>query len=825
MAFHSNPFIQEELSHWCEEAIVNEKHALLLLGVPVNTDVSQIEETVQRVKALGRVRVRDTKVGPSPSSLIVLCECREVIDPTRMPIELQIGDEEETWKIVVSKKCETTGIGFADKFSSFLNGEGKTIKDVQELLSPLSSSAGSPESIIRAVGELLEKTVLPSSDTSAYRRLRIFSATIPTPSGEETMDNWIEQARLMITECECSEKEKRRRIVESLKGPALEIIKAVRFSSPDASALQYIEALESTFGTSESGEDLYFAFRLLRQNRGESLSEFLRRIEKSLTKVVQRGGLSPQMMDRTRVEQLIRGAVESDMMLLQLRLRERKEQPPTFLALLNEIREAEESETARHRINTTVKTVHFQEDDKLTLSIVKELKADIQELRMRLDESQTSVSVSSVNPEPKTKTDKKSFETQQSEVHMLHKQVKDLQQQLAVLSVSQSQPDRHVHAQKKSAPFTARRLSQKKDDYFCYRCGEDGHIATRCQAIENSAQVIQKLVRSLRKFKGGKENVNPNSSDDKQVCFSKKSQTGITGSSTLPKGLVGPASTVSVKINGFPCQALLDSGSQVTIVFDTWYKKYLPNVHLHPLTGLSIWGLSSSSYPYKGYIIVDVSFPATLTSVEETLSILALVCPEPQGPQQLPVIIGTNASFFQRLAALSQDSGAYNEVHALRIQTQNQEFCFSHQPCKEITDDLPDGKIKWMGPGTFTVPSRGERYAVCKVESEKPLRKEIFIVEVSSAELLPAGLFIPPMVLPSSALEVNNFRVLIHNETYKDISIPAGTVIAHVFPTDTVTVTQRVQTSTKTINPELFDFSESTIPAVWEQRLRQKLSE
>ncbi|XP_067264299.1 paraneoplastic antigen Ma1 homolog [Chanodichthys erythropterus] len=268
MAFHSNPFIQEELSHWCEEAIVNEKHALLLLGVPANTDVSQIEEAVQRVKALGRVCVRDTKVGPSPSSLIVLCECCEVIDPTHMPIELQIGDEEETWKIVVSKKCETTSIGFADKFSSLLNGEGKTIKDVQELLSPLSSSAGSPESIIRAVGELLEKTVLPSSDTSAYRRLQIFSATIPIPSGDETMENWIEQARLMITECECSEKEKRRRIVESLKGPALEIIKAVRFSSPDASALQYIEALESTFGTSESGEDLYFAFRLLRQNQG-----------------------------------------------------------------------------------------------------------------------------------------------------------------------------------------------------------------------------------------------------------------------------------------------------------------------------------------------------------------------------------------------------------------------------------------------------------------------------------------------------------------------------------------------------------------------------
>lgn len=50
--------------------------------------------------------------------------------------------------------------------------------------------------------------------------------------------------------------------MESLKGPAVDIIKAVRFSCPDADALQYIEALESMFGTLESGEDLYFAFRL-----------------------------------------------------------------------------------------------------------------------------------------------------------------------------------------------------------------------------------------------------------------------------------------------------------------------------------------------------------------------------------------------------------------------------------------------------------------------------------------------------------------------------------------------------------------------------------
>lgn len=79
----------------------------------------------------------------------------------------------------------------------------------------------------------------------------------------------------MADECKCSEKEKCRRIMESLKGPALDIIKTVQLLTPAASASQYLEALENTFGTSESGEDLYFAFPLLLQFPGEALSDFL----------------------------------------------------------------------------------------------------------------------------------------------------------------------------------------------------------------------------------------------------------------------------------------------------------------------------------------------------------------------------------------------------------------------------------------------------------------------------------------------------------------------------------------------------------------------
>ena len=66
------------------------------------------------------------------------------------------------------------------------------------------------------MGELLKKTK-PAGDVNAYRQLRQFASMIPTPNGEENLDNWIEQARLMTMECECSEKEKLRQIMECLK--------------------------------------------------------------------------------------------------------------------------------------------------------------------------------------------------------------------------------------------------------------------------------------------------------------------------------------------------------------------------------------------------------------------------------------------------------------------------------------------------------------------------------------------------------------------------------------------------------------------------------
>ncbi|XP_054874337.1 paraneoplastic antigen Ma1 homolog [Amphiprion ocellaris] len=265
-----------QLMNWCVGEGIDPVKALLLKDVPPDAAVDFIEETLQTIKALGKVRVRGRMYDPQSQSLTVLCECREKVDTSAIPPDVLPEGSAVSWRIFGLSEQEQ---------------EGKPpVPDAGDGQDVCSLRASTPEAIIRAVGDILQKTSRPtSSDSCQHRRLRTFSGV--TPPGEEQLENWVEQARLMIEECHGSEREKRMKIMESVKGPALEILQAVRFNNPNAMSIDYRDILENTFGTPESGEELYFAFRMLCQHPAEKLSEFLRCLERVLTKVIQKGGL------------------------------------------------------------------------------------------------------------------------------------------------------------------------------------------------------------------------------------------------------------------------------------------------------------------------------------------------------------------------------------------------------------------------------------------------------------------------------------------------------------------------------------------------------
>lgn len=159
------------LREWCQGESLDEDHGVLVL-VPKDTEVAQIEETMETVKALGRVRVRGRMYNKKVDRLMVLCECRELVDPTKVPTEVQHVSTGISWPVIISARSSAT--------------DGKAPESLKALLhtAPPTSSA---ESIIHAMGDVLSKMDKGSGENSGYRRLRVFSGTLPTLACEEVL--------------------------------------------------------------------------------------------------------------------------------------------------------------------------------------------------------------------------------------------------------------------------------------------------------------------------------------------------------------------------------------------------------------------------------------------------------------------------------------------------------------------------------------------------------------------------------------------------------------------------------------------------------------
>ncbi|KAI3370897.1 hypothetical protein L3Q82_007406 [Scortum barcoo] len=603
---------------------LDETHALMTI-VPEDVEIGEVEETLASIKSLGRVRVRGRNFNARLNRRMVLCESRETVREKSVPTEVVPIDGGEAWPVIIIGDTEAAAEEFNSKLRGLLQAEGKTIEDLKSLLPSAFRSTSSTESILHAVGDLLDKTTKPA-DGGNYGRLRMFSGALPTPPGEEPFDHWLEQAWLMVEETNCSDREKRRRLVGSVKGPALEIVKALRHGNPEASPKECLEALESAFGSAESGEDLYFAFRLMQQQTGEKLSDFLRRLERSLSKVIQRGGLPASHMNTARLEQLLRGAVASDLMLIQLRLRERRAAPPNFLQLLTEIRAEEEYEISRKKLSASVQQVHTNPEVDTRQADIQNLKAEIKELKSMVATVVTkSAHVKDDYREAKTiSTPPDSENRQDAELAALKKELKRLKQKT---SNKMSQQDAVVAAMtieaSKPVSHFPKGTTKKSDENFCYRCDKQ-------QSNDATSNEVN--------------------------CGVKKSAVTSSGTTGIPEGLV-------------------------TIIFESWYHTYLPDVPIHPVSGLALWGLSESeiSYPYRGDHGIDITqtlgiqvcckenslgSPSTATTLGEEDDVGCVLWQGP-GPLTLPPGVGV---LFQPMVVHSEEVN----VSYFRVLVQNE---------------------------------------------------------------------------------------------------------------------------------------------------------
>lgn len=316
---------------------------------------------------------------------------------------------------------------------------------------------------------VVEHLVKPDESvmTSSTQRLRAFSGRSPRPQTESDYDTWRSGVELLLQDPAVSDLQRTRKIIDSLLPPAADMVKHLR---PDTPPPIYLQTLDSAYGTVQDGDELYAKFMDTFQDGGEKPSSYLQRLQVALNQAVKRGGVAIKDFDRNLLTQFCRGCWDNSL-IIELQLKQRKQNPPTFAEFLLLLRTEEDREAAKAvRMKQHLGTsrpraaahAQYAYDDRAE-------KGEIAAL--------TNV-------------------TQQ-----LAQQLAEVQKQLATLTAAQSSsshsaafkstPNRKSGEGQRAGKPSKNPSSVPKPGY-CYRCGEDGHIKTHCDNPPNSALVAAK---------------------------------------------------------------------------------------------------------------------------------------------------------------------------------------------------------------------------------------------------------------------------------------------------------------------------------------------
>ncbi|XP_023364238.1 paraneoplastic antigen Ma6F [Otolemur garnettii] len=165
--------------------------------------------------------------------------------------------------------------------------------------------------------------------------------------GEESFESWLDHAKDMLYLWRhTSERERRRRLVESLGGPALDLMCGLLAEHPDTPAQDCLDALEQVFGNNDTRVTARLKLLTCSQQPRESLFAYVMRLEGLLHVAMEQGAVHPAMADQMRAGQVLLQARPNATLQDKLRRMWLERQLPGFLGLLRLVRETEAWEAA-----------------------------------------------------------------------------------------------------------------------------------------------------------------------------------------------------------------------------------------------------------------------------------------------------------------------------------------------------------------------------------------------------------------------------------------------------------------------------------------------
>ena len=230
--------------------------------------------------------------------------------------------------------------------------------------------------------------------------------------------------------------------------------------------------------------------------------------------------------------------------------------------------------------------------------------------------------------------------------------------------------------------------------------------------------------------------------------------------------LVGPINEVCIKVEGHPTTGLLDTGSQVSCISESFLKAHLAHLEVKPLDYiLKVRGVNGSLLPYLGYVEADVKFQETVLS-NTCLSALFLVTEDTSFSYKCPVLLGTNivSSCLDMQEDIEKDQlpNAWKTAFRCMVDQFNRD---------SIGVDLHLSCAQTVEPGSS-----------CWIECQHlglPWSDDTSIIIEENN--LPSGLLATPTVHLASSI-ADKVPVHVVNVSTKSVTIPPNNTICSAFP-------------------------------------------
>uniref|UniRef100_A0A673V979 PNMA family member 6A n=1 Tax=Suricata suricatta TaxID=37032 RepID=A0A673V979_SURSU len=327
------------LRDWCRWMGVNEQRSLLVLGIPDDCEDREFQEAVQAaLRPLGSYRVLGKVFRKELGFKIALVEFAQYLNRSLIP--QQIPGKGGPWTVVFPPQVPESESQDRPNFPAQAQGQAG-VGAVGG-----AGASGGAGSWLMQWGQAWR----PLREIMASGGLRSFSGAEGPGGEEESFERWLDHTSDMLRLWSyMSEAEKTWRLVQSLGGPALDLVRGLLAENPDTPAQDCLAALVQVFGDQDTRVASRLMFLTCAQRPQESLFAYVMRLESLLQSALLKGAFHPATADQLRTQQVLTRARPNERLQNALRRLQLDRRPPGFMGLLRLIQEAEAWEAASAR--------------------------------------------------------------------------------------------------------------------------------------------------------------------------------------------------------------------------------------------------------------------------------------------------------------------------------------------------------------------------------------------------------------------------------------------------------------------------------------------